>query len=217
MSTTDDPLDPQLEERLRRGLALLAEQTPPARARRAWLPAAAAAVLLVVAGVGAAVVLRDDSPQPVPPVIAAPTSTVIPPIGLGVSYDLARLVRESPRIVVGTVTKVTHGSASEASGGLDYVLADIDVERTLSGPAEQELVAFGYDYGGAVTAGSAAGASFVEGERVLLFLSSAAGTVQEGLGTPHWQVTGGASGKYTMRDGQPEASFTLEQVEQQLR
>lgn len=220
-------LEPDLEARLRRGLALLAAQTPKPRSSRPWLSAAAAAaVILAAAGIGVGVALSSDdgrtarqqAGQSVPPVVTTPPASGGPTvIGQGVPYDLARLVDESPRIVVGTVTRVTHGEASDASGGLPYVMADVTVDRTLRGPDSSHVVAFDYDYGTTTTTDSGLGVSFVDGERVLLFLSSAEGTVHADLAPPHWQVTGGSQGAYRMRGDEPVAPFTLEQVEQQLR
>lgn len=219
-------LEPDIEARLRRGLTLLAAQTPKPRSSRPWLPAAAAAaVILAAAGIGVGVALSsDDGPparhqagQSARPVVTTPPASGPTVIGQGVPYDLARLVDESPRIVVGTVTRVTHGEASDASGGLPYVMADVTVDRTLRGPDSSQVVAFDYDYGTTTTTDSGLGASFVDGERVLLFLASAEGTVHADLAPPHWQVTGGSHGAYRMRGDEPVAPFTLEQVEQQLR
>lgn len=227
--TDDDTalLEPELEQRLRRGLLLLAEQTPPPRTRRPWLTAAAAAVV-VLAPVGVGLGQRftgsgtpPDRPQAgpsAPPVASSPPTTGGPSvIGQGVTYDLARLVDESPRIVIGTVTRVTHGEASDASGGLPYVLADISIDRTLKGPDTAPLVVFDYDYGNTVTSDAVQGATFDVGERVLLFLSSSAGTVHADLDRPHWQVTGGAAGEYRMRGNEPDAPFTLSDVENKIR
>ena len=227
--TGDDTalLEPELEDRLRRGLELLAAQAPPARQRRPrLLIAAAAAAVLAAAGVGLGVGLAGQSGQsprhqagPTAPPIAStpPTASGGPSvIGQGVSYDLARLVDESPRIVVGTVTHVTHGDASDASGGLPYVMATISTERTLKGPETASVVAFDYDYGNTLTPDATQGATFTEGARVLVFLSSAAGTVHADLPPPHWQVTGGAAGEYPMQGSEPKAPFTIEQVEQQI-
>ena len=223
--TSDDTdlLEPDLEERLRRGLQLLAEQTPAQVRRPSWLPAAAAVVVLTGAGLGVGFAVtghggqtpRHQAGSTAPPIPSTPpTSPSV--IGQGVHYDLARLVAESPRIVIGTVTNVTHGEASDASGGLPYVLADIAVDRALRGPASSSVVAFDYDYGATLSADAPQGASFTTGERVLVFLSSAAGTVHAELSPPHWQVTGGAAGAYPMRGDEPDAPFTLEQVQQQM-
>jgi hypothetical protein len=228
--TADDTalLEPELEDRLRRGLALLAEETPAPRGRRAWLPAAAAAAVVLLAGAGVAIGLgltASDGPTPrhqagpsaPPPVASTPPTTGGPTvIGQGISYDLPRLVRESPRIVIGTVAQVTHGDASDSSGGLPYVLAEVSVDHTLKGPDTKTVVAFDYEYSNAVTADSVQGATFTVGQRVLLFLSSAAGTVHEKLPPPHWQVTGGGQGEYPMHGDDPAAPFTIEQVRQQI-
>lgn len=222
----DDPLGPELEERLRRGLALLALQTPPRRTRSWWLPAAAAAAVVLAAtgtGLGLALTGHDGHSAP-QQAVPSPVVTSTPPIsggppGLahGITYDLPRLVEESPRVLIGRVTRVTHGDASDASGGLPYVLAEIVVDRTLRGPETPQVVAFDYEYGTAVVSDAPLGASFTEGERVLVFLSSADGTVHAQLAPRHWQVTGGASGKYRMSGDEVRAPFTLEQLERQLR
>ena len=227
-----DPLmlEPELEERLRRGLDLLAAQTPPSSPRRTHRAVVAvAAGLVAVAGTTIGIAAtggRNSGPplaHPVPtPVVTAPATTsptqsTQQRIGSGVSYDLTRLVNESPRIVVGTVTAVDHHGPSDASGGLAYVLADIGVSETIKGPAVTRLVAFDYDYGNSVSSGSPQGATFVVGERVLLFLSDSSGTVHEDINPPHWQVTGGGQGEYQMRGNEPDASFTLEDVQRMAR
>lgn len=224
--TDDDTavLEPELEQRLRRGLLLLAEQTPPPRNRRAWL-AAAAVVVLALVGVGLGLRFTGDGTSPgrhqagpAAPSVGGnpPTNSGPSVIGQGVTYDLPRLVDESPRIVIGTVMRVTHGEASDASGGLPYVLADISIDRTLKGPNTAQLVAFDYDYGTGVTSDAAQGATFNVGERVLLFVSSSEGTVHADLDRPHWQVTGGAAGEYRMRGDVPDAPFTLSDVENEV-
>jgi hypothetical protein len=214
----DDPdvLDPELEQRLRRGLAALAEETPAERpAYRRHLPVAAAAATIVIAAGAVVAVNLDGSDDPGPVANPHPTVTsgsVAPPIGGVIEYDLQRLVSESERIVVGTVTDVEHHGPSEASGGLAYALATVEVEETVNGPAATQLVAFDYDYGDAPTTEPGLGASFVGGQRVLLFLASVAGTVHEQLDPPHWQVTGGAQGEYVMDGDEPSAPFTMADV-----
>ena len=221
-----DVLEPELEARLRRGLGLLAEQTPAARSRRTWIPAAAAAVAVAAAGVAVGVLAGNDgrsspheaAPQPRPPASSTPATPGGPTvIGNSVTYDLERLVNESPRILVGTVAKVIHGDASEASGGLPYVLAEVSVDRTLKGADTAHVVAFDYDYGGTITADALQGATFAVGQQVLLFLSSSAGTVHADIPPRHWQVTGGGQGEYVKHGDQLDAPFTLEQVQQQAR
>jgi hypothetical protein len=216
MSVDDqNVLEPELEQRLRRGLAALAEETPAERpAYRRHLPVAAAAAAIVIAA-GAVVAVNLAGPDN-PGRVADPHPTVSsgsvpPPIGgRALDYSLGELVAQSERIVVGTVTDVEHHGSSEASGGLAYVLASVAVEEAVKGPEATALVAFDYDYG--QTTEPDLGATFVRGQRVLLFLSSSAGTVHEHLGSPHWQVTGGAQGKYAMGGDQPDAPFTLDDV-----
>ena len=239
-------LDPAAEARLRRGLVLLAERTPPPPVERpagstrlpTWAVAAAAAVALATAGGGITLAATRQHHPAASPALVRPSpgpavqpSTTAPPLstGLGVRYDLPRLVAESERIVVGTVVEVRHGPAADDSGGLAYVIATLRVEQTLKGAASTTVAAFDYDYSGAitsaggpvtsgpVTSGSAdgpSGATFIPGERVLLFLSSSAGTVHEQITPLHWQVTGGAQGEYQMHGDVPDATFTLDDVRQ---
>lgn len=233
MKPPDPPmLEPELEERLRHGLELLAAQTPPSsprRTHRALVAVAAGLAAIAATTIGIAATRGSNNGQPLarpvqtpavtPTATAAPTQSTQQRIGSGVSYDVTRLVNESPRIVVGTVTAVAHHGPSDDSGGLAYVLAEIDVSETIKGPAEARLVAFDYDYGNSVSSsgGSAQGATFVVGERVLLFLSDSSGTVHEDISPPHWQVTGGSQGEYQMRGSEPDASFTLEDVKRIAR
>ncbi len=243
-------LEPSEEERLRAALATLAARTPaPGRSdgrgapRGVWA-AAAAIVLAGTAGVTVAVT-RDythraaRAPLGVPSSQPGESSRHAPPpltTGSGIAYDLARLVGESERIVVGTVTGVAHGPASDQSGGLAYLIATVHIDQTLKGPEALTLAAFDYDYsggtsvsstGGAITSGTALsgptsgggplGATFIVGQQVLLFLSSSTGTVHEHIAPQHWQVTGGAQGEYVMRDGKPDAPFSLDDVRNQVR
>ena len=218
MSSDDrDVLEPELEQRLRRGLAALAEEAPAeGRAFRRHLPAAVAAAAVVIA-VGAFLAGNvggsDDSDRVADPQPSVSSGTV-PPIGHGIQYDLADLVRTSDRVVVGTIGDVEHHAPSDATGGLAYVIATVDVDETVKGPEETQLVAFDYDYefGDAVTTTPGMGARFVRGERVLLFLSSSAGTVHAQLDPPHWQVTGGAQGEYAMDGDEPVAPFSMADV-----
>lgn len=221
MTTDDALLDPEVEQRLRRGLELLAAQTPAPRRRRLTpLTIAAGVALLAAAGTGIGLAVNDRNPARhsqqarSAPTLVSPQPTgpaVLPPIGQQVRYDLSRLVRESTRIVVGTVTTVDHEKASAASGGMDYVLATVTVDRTLRGPSTDTVIAFDYDYG-PLTSGEALGARFTEGQRVLLFLADVTGTVNASIRPEHWQVTGGASGLYPMHGDEPDAPFTLEDV-----
>jgi hypothetical protein len=285
--TEDEVLTPELEERLRRGLVLLAEQTPAhgaARRRKmgrlqtATLGAAAAlaAVLAGPALIGgggtsvsesqadrAAAPLSDTSadveaataddaagqsltksdpaqaPAPAPMAGAAggdgdareesaagdtamsadDYAANADPMASGrvMQYDLRMLVEQSPRIVVAKVSEVTQGQASDASGGMPYVLATVAVEDALRGPADAQVVAFDYVYDdNSIAAGAPAGAAFAVGDRVLLFLSDTAGTVHDGLTPKHWQVTGGAQGRYAMNGAEPEAPFTLDGVRAEI-
>ena len=222
-----DELSPGAEDRLRRGLGLLAEEAHlTAAGRPRWQPAlamgAAAAVVALAVGVGTQV-LSDDAPpttlaaeapgttapSPLPPARSAPAP-------MGISYDLRRLVAESPRIVVGTIVDVKRGTL-DADGGMDYVIGTINIEEMLRGPAVDQIAAFDYDYGTAITSGPALGASLVPGSRVLVFLADATGTVHESVQPQHWQVTGGAQGLYVMNGAEPNAPFTLDQVRAEVR
>lgn len=229
-SPNPDLLEPELEERLRRGLALLAEETPAPqrRSRRGFAAAAVAAgiVLIAAAAIGIGMTAGGHDSQPVarathtPPApihTTPPTQSIQQPIGSGVSYDLNKLVTESPRIIIGTVTSVDHRDASDASGGLPYVLAGLDVDRTLKGPADATVVAFDYDYGNTISSGSPQGATFTVGMHVLLFLSDSTGTVHQDISPQHWQVTGGGQGEFRMNGSEPDAPFTLEDVEQAVQ
>lgn len=234
---TDRLVDPELERRLRRGLALLAEETPAARTRLRYLVGGlAAAAVLAVGSLGTAGLLHRGQPatSALPPpsraVVSTPSHTARPPSSpatdtapaqtlapppnaSGITYNLTRLVKESQRIVVGTVTTVRRGSASEATGGLPYVLATVRLDHVIRGEREKSLVAFDYSYGATTSLGSPQGAKFHQGERVLLFLSSSGGTVHAGVSPLHWQVTGGRQGKYVMNGSEPVAAFTLQKVE----
>jgi hypothetical protein len=198
MSTEDEVLTPELEDRLRRGLVLLAEQTPaPGAARRKKMGrlqtatlGAAAALAAVLAGpalIGgggtgvsesqadrAAAPLSDTTadveaataddaaggqaltksgPAEAPAPMAgadgdareesAPGTAMsadnyganADPMASGrvMQYDLRMLVEQSPRIVVGKVAQLTQGQASDASGGMPYVLARVAVEEAMRG------------------------------------------------------------------------------------
>ena len=233
MNRDTDNLDPGLTDRLRRGLALLSEEAhttsaPPKRPH--WQPAlaigAAAAIVAVAVGLGAQA-LSEDSPEPLladsAPVETAPAVTLPGatqpdtgrPAAMGISYDLRRLVAESPRVVVGTVVDVKRGSLG-TDAGMDYVIGIVKVEEMLRGPDSGEIAAFDYDYGTAITSGPALGATFVPGSRVLLFLADAAGTVHEDVKPQHWQVTGGAQGLYVMKGNEPQGPFTLAEVRAEI-
>lgn len=217
-------LEPDLEDRLRRGLALLAAETPTPWAHHPrWIPAAAAGVVVLTAGAAAVgLTVGPDHgttlahPRPTAPVVSPhptpPATSTTGSVGTRVSYDLERLVTASDRIVVGTVTDVEHYPASSASGRLDYVLAGISIDTVIKGPPGSHLVAFDYVYRNTVDSDAPQGATFTPGSRILLFLSSSVGTVHADIRPQHWQVTGGGQGEYTMTGDEPNAPFTLGDV-----
>ena len=220
-------LTPHEEQRVRAALRTIAEEhtvldqdlrqaAPPRRSggRAAWVSAAAA--VLLIGGGGAALMSAEGSPRPAHRALA-PSTAPLPTnpgttLNSSITYDLGRLVRESPRIVVGTVTDLRHGSG-EAAGGLPYVLAHIRVREAIRGAAG-DLWAFDYDLGsGGAISSVPSGPPWRVGEDVLLFLSSSSGTVHEGVAPAHEQVSGGAQGRYEIVDGElRSAPFTLEQV-----
>jgi hypothetical protein len=111
----EDPMDTELEERLRRAFAALAsivdaEAAPVARPRLAPVFAAAAAVVLVAAGVVFAVTRPAPTPEPGTPAPAAP-----PPA--------------SPRAF--TFDLLTHCGVDEAKIGDTY----FEAEPPIIGPA----------------------------------------------------------------------------------
>lgn len=231
MNQHGDDLNVSTEHRLRRGLALLAEEaapsaTTPTRARQ-WTAlaavGAAAAVVALAIGVGPGMfsedgpssTLAEDAVATVTPTTPAPPVNASAPSALRVSYDLHRLVAESPRIVVGTIVAVDRGSL-DGDGGMDYVLGTVRVEETLRGPAADRITAFDYDYGAAITSEPAMGANMTVGSRVLLFLADSTGTVHESVTPRHWQVTGGAQGMYVMDGDEPRAPFALDQVRAEI-
>jgi hypothetical protein len=205
-----------------------ASASPSGRRRRPALG-------LVAAGVAAAAVLaaglavaqlggsdhRDQAGRPTP---RATSGSSGPQLGFGVPYDLDRLVRESDHVVIGRVTEVRRGSGEEA-GGLPYVLAHIDSEEVLRGGGG-DVWAFDYDLGagtngagttgagttGAGTSSVPAGAPWRVGDRLLLFLTSPAGTVHERVQPPHLQVVAGAQGRYVVNGDAVEAPFSLADV-----
>lgn len=225
MNSPDPPLlEPDLEDRLRRGLALLAAETPTPRAHHPhWIPAVAAGVVVLTAGAAAVGLTAGPDhgttlahQRPTAPVVsqhpAPPATSRTGLTGSLVHYDLASLVTASDRIVVGTVTNVQQYPASSASGRLDYVLAGINLDTVIKGPPGRHLVAFDYVYRNTAGSDPPQGATFTPGSRVLLFLSSSVGTVNAGIRPQHWQVTGGRQGEYTMTGGEPNAPFTLADV-----
>jgi hypothetical protein len=187
---------------------------------RAWRPIVIGALVLgVVAGgvVGARAIGGDGNPAPSASTGAVDTSNAAADgTSAGtrlVSYDLERLVAEADRIVVGTVTDVQHGKASELSGGMDYVLGTLKVEELIRGAkSTDQIVAFDFEYGNAVVSDTPMGATFEPGQRVLVFLTSVAGTVSEDLRPEHWQVTGGDQGEFFFEGDKLQAPFSLEDV-----
>lgn len=208
---------PRAEERLRRALHVLAQNTPGetrpgrSRPRMAVLGTVAAAVVALAVAV---VLVRQPGDAKTAALRPSPTPTAPSTgnlaLGSSIAYDLDRLVSESQRIVVGRVTAVQNGAADEASGGLPYTLATIDVREAIRGPAAN-LVAFDYDLGDS-TASVPGGTPWAVGEELLLFLSSPAGTVHANVQPAHWQVTGGAQGRYRVTGGNVDAPFTLDDV-----
>ena len=228
MNHDRDELSPGAEDRLRRGLGLLADEahlaTKGRRPRRhpALAIGTAAAVVALAVGVGTQV-LSDNAPSTTLADESPGTSIAVPlqpgvgaPAAMGISYDLRRLVAESPRVVVGTIVDVKRGTL-DADGGMDYVIGTVTVEEMLRGPSVNQIAAFDYDYGTAITSGRALGAPLVRGARVLLFLADATGTVHESVQPKHWQVTGGAQGLYAMDGAKPNAPFTLDEVRAEIR
>jgi hypothetical protein len=229
--STDHGLDELTEARLRKGLLELAALTPePATRRRphVWLTAAA---VLALASAGTWTALARDggggadhrasraatvtAPATTTPTDAASTGsdTTQHTSGMMVAYDLPRLVAESQRIVVGTVTGLRH-VAGDDEGNLPYTLATVRISEALRGPAG-EVTAFDYDLGG--TSADQGGPAWVEGQQLLLFLSDPAGTVHAAIQPEHWQVSGGWQGRYPVVSGQLQAPFTLDDVRAQVR
>jgi hypothetical protein len=95
-------------------------------------------------------------------------------------------VAQAQRIVVGTVTQVTHGQLT-GHGPEPYVLSTIHVTETIKGPAG-EAVALDWDYTGTTTTTDGDPWSWRVGDRVLLFLVSDTGTVFAGVRPAHLQV-----------------------------
>ncbi len=192
---------------IREGMGLLgAEATSISRPRQwlssRWLAVAAGIVALVAALAIVPGLVRDERAGP--------------SIGMpGPQLSLSERVREADRIVVGTVTKVDHGrldSQIPDETGDAYVLATVRVEEAIKGPGG-EVVAFSYDFGGAVVTSEGSTRPWTEGDRVLLFLAADAGTVSAGLSPAHLQVAEGEAGRYFV-DGDRliDATFTLEDV-----
>ncbi len=96
---------------------------------------------------------------------------------------------------------------------MPYVFATIGVEDSLkpAGDPIERVVGFDYDFG-AVTTSVGPGPAWHEGERVVVFLVSDAGTVSEDLKPAHLQILDGVGGRYPIVDGKLQAPFTLEQI-----
>jgi hypothetical protein len=199
-----------------------ASAAPTASAPRRRRPALG----LVAAGVAAAAVVAtgvamtqlggsDGPDQAGRPTPSATSGSSGPQLGFGVPYDLNRLVRESDTVVIGEVTELRRGATDAESGALRYVLAHVAVQDVLKGSGG-DLWAFDYDLGGGTSSGGTssepAGPPWHVGDRVLLFLTSSAGTVHEGVQPPHLQVAGGAQGRYAVNGESVDAPFSLADV-----
>jgi hypothetical protein len=208
--------------RIRRGLKLIAaedaDRAPTLRrtTRRTFRRAAAVAAAAAVVGVAVVFgVTRDDSSDRAAgdkqrggsPALGAPAPNM----------TLEERVAASDRIIIGTITAISHGQLVEQDGqpGLPYVLAKVSIARTLK-PAsgdDASVIAFDYDADPTTTSvPSNAGPPWRVGDELLLFLASDRGTVSENIEPAHLQVVGGASGRYEMRDGEVVAPFTVADI-----
>jgi hypothetical protein len=226
--------------RIRRGLELLAREaaqpTPQAGAdragaRRRSLFVAAVLTAAVAVAVGVAVVLRSGGSDERAASSPAHASVSPPPAGQpprsrprgsqnakATAFSLSERVRLSDRIVIGTVASLSHGELGAAQG-LPYVLATIDVERSLkpSVTAAGRVVAFDYDLaGGDSKVYSETSTPWQVGQRVLLFLASDRGTVSESLKPDHLQVVGGESGRYPFSGTHLAAPFSIAEIEAEV-
>ncbi|MEP7054239.1 MAG: hypothetical protein ABI912_03230 [Actinomycetota bacterium] len=229
-------------DRIRRGMELAA--TPSRRphsvpARRPAAIAAIAVLVLVVAGAvalnrpsanrAAGVAAPAQSTSPAPPsepaeASATDTSTADPSgLVLGVpapQLTLEQRVAQADRIVVGTVTNIARGDLGAAGGESAgrYVLATIAISESLK-PAGSAgaVVAFDYDYSGAVVSKEGQSKPWAVGDELLLFLVSDAGTISERLQPAHLQVAEGAAGRYVLTAGTLDAPFTLDDVRRLAR
>lgn len=162
---------------------------------------AAAAVALIVAGIVAVQRGTGD------PTVDASQSTIRGQLPGACSLD-ALTGEFAVAIVTGTVTDVATGTA-EQDGGLDYQIATVQVGETIMGDASGTIHAFDYTYGSPWVE---------EGQELLLFLASSAGTGHAGIDPPHYQVNSGDCGSVEIRDGElVGASFTLQQVREAAR
>ncbi|MEO6715292.1 MAG: hypothetical protein ABIM89_17975 [Mycobacteriales bacterium] len=211
-------------DRIRRGLELVVQTPEAARGGSLLRPLSAAAAIAMVTGIAVAVSISstDRSPrvaQPAPssPAAVAPTSAATtaeqsgPVLGMPApALSVQDRVRQADRIVVGTVTKLTRGEG-ESMG--KYVLATVSVNESLKPQGlAGEVVAFDYDYSGAIVSTETSSPPWEVGQELLLFLVSDAGTVSENLQPAHLQVAEGASGRYAAKDGTVDAPFTLDDV-----
>jgi hypothetical protein len=178
----------------------------------------ALAVAAALAIVAIRVLPGDDTSRVASP--AAATAPASPPstastVGSAAPVlPLPDMARAAERIVIGRIEHLDRGlNSPPGQPGMPYVLATISVEESLkpAGDAIKQVVAFDYDYGGAITSGSPAPA-WNEGDRVVIFLVSDAGTVSENLKPAHLQVLEGSRGRYSIVNGEIQGPLTLEQV-----
>lgn len=213
------------EDQLRTALQEIAAETPvsagtagSARKHPSHLGWTAAAAASVVLAAGVAVFALTDRSGPSkphqaiassPPVSSDPGGTSL---GSSITYDLTRLLKESPRVVIGTVSELRRGDGADA-GGIPYVLARVHLTEALRGPST-DVWAFDYDLGGGTSISSVpSGPAWEIRQSLLLFLAPSDGTVHEGVSPAHDQVDGGTQGRYVVKDGElVNAQFTLDQV-----
>jgi hypothetical protein len=212
-------------DRIRRALLLAAadETSPRTMRRRSRSRVVALSGALAVAAALAIVAIRvlpgDDTSRVASPPAAAtapasPPSTASTVGSAAPVLPLPDMARAAERIVIGRIERLDRGlNSPPGQPGMPYVLATISVEESLkpAGDAIKQVVAFDYDYGGAITSAGPAPA-WNEGDRVVLFLVSDAGTVSENLKPAHLQVLEGSRGRYSIVNGEIQGPFTLEQV-----
>ncbi len=218
-------------DRISRGMELAATQPLP-QPRRSPSPivgvAAAAVVAVITAGVLVANNGRDSSPDVASPTSSRPVSAAVtetqgPGVVLGVpapELTIEQRVAQAERIVVGDVTRVTRGELRDPNGESigRYVLATVSVSESLKpADAAKEVVAFTYDYGGAIVSSEGETRPWAVGQRVLLFLLNDKGTVSEKLQPAHLQVAEGESGRYFLNGDTLDAPFTLDDVRRLVR
>ncbi len=202
-------------EGISRGIEMVAEGTSwsetPDRGPSIWVRvvAVAAAVALAATGVSALVNAGGDADPGGPPQMGHQVP------GLN---NLSTLTRDAVAVVTGTVTRVDLGQAG-GEGGMDYAIATVRVAEALKGSIGSTVSALDYVYGitpggqSGVTSGGQSGVWVSEGDQVLLFLASSAGTVHEDIDPPHLQVLHGTAGRYFIRDGElVDAPFTMAEV-----